>query len=127
MTAEPEQTLSPPTRPRSRWLQFLLMVAFGILCYLAFTYFGNDSARDGMPSEVYNGLGKAIHDRDGIDVKSLKFKHDEGVNDYRGDQYTGTLNLPNGQVAKVMVWIQHVSNAKGGEWLYQWSMKKPGQ
>ena len=116
-----------PTPLRNRLLWYLFLIVFGVVCYLAFNYFGNGNARDGMPEEVYNGVAKAIHDRDGIDTKSLTFKLDQGVNDYRGEQYTGTLKLPNGQPAKVMVWLQHVSNAKGGEWLYHWSMAKPGQ
>lgn len=124
MTVEVEPT-PPPSNPRRRWLQLLLLVAFGVGCYLLFNLIGRSSSRDGMPLEVYQGIAKAIHDRDGIETKSLTFKHDDGVNDYRGDQYSGTITLPSGEVAMVRVWIQHVSSSKGGEWLYQWSMKKP--
>jgi hypothetical protein len=113
MAIELEPT-PPSIKPRRRWLWFLVLVAVGEACYPLFNL-------------VYQGVAKAIHDRDGVETKSLTFKHDDGVNDYRGDQFSGTFTLPSGQVATVVVWIQHVSNAKGGEWLYEWSMKKPGQ
>jgi hypothetical protein len=106
----------------SRWL-FILLGAVALVVFIWFLQRDSDH-RGGMALEAYAQLKKSIQEHETIEIKDLTF-HDDGIHDYRGDQYSGTFTRPGGEVVKVKAWAQWYSNAKGTGYLLNWVLETP--
>ena len=124
MTTETTGTSAPSGTRRYWWVYVPVVIA---LVAVGVTIFRGQSAREaGMPHEAYEGLMKSIGEHENITVKDLAFTRDTGVLDTRGDQYSGTMTLPNGKPASLKAWVKWYSNAKGGGYVMTWEMLKEG-
>jgi hypothetical protein len=106
-----------------RWLFLLLGLA--VVPFLIRTIHRDSERRGGMAQEAYAQLVKSIHEHENIEVKDLTFRLDEGVNDYRGEQYSGTFTRPGGELVPVKAWVKWYSSAKGQGYLLNWALEKP--
>jgi hypothetical protein len=102
---------------------FTAVLVVGLIVFLYFL-FRSDNHHGGIGGDAYNGLVKSIREHEGFEPKDVALKHDDGVNDSKGDQYSGEVTKPDGQKAPITVWVQEYSNAQGRGYAIQYLMKK---